>query len=231
MAPFVTLRPVWKHLHYLFRLTLYFVSHLYVCSLLLKFGWTPHTFGKWHPCHACHMEDHQHWAHITSSDHNRPQHKYPNHMINLAHEGVRYFTPSANAIPALSTSVLSYQRTVHIVTAFVRSYYRHELEWTREACARLFACTVLLTAASVNSFPLSLPLIFIIATLSQMQRYQYLFFHQAILARKYVPVCVCLCNHKLYCLFSLTGSVLFCQSVSSVAAMTKVMIQQETVSV
>lgn len=68
----------------------------------------------------------------------------------------------------------------------------NELE---KALPRLFACTVVLTAVSVNSFPLSLPLIFIIATLSQTQRYQYLFFHQAILARNYVlaRVCVCVC--------------------------------------
>lgn len=66
-----------------------------------------------------------------------------------------------------------------------------------------------------------------------MPRYQYLFFHQAILARKYMPVCVCvsLCNHRLYCLSFLNGSALTCQSVRGVAAEMKVMIQQETVSV
>jgi len=80
---------------------------------------------------------------------------------------------------------------IHIVTAFVRSYNLHELCWTGEACPGLFACTFVLTAVSVNSFPLSLPLIFIIATFSQLLKHQYLFFHEGVLERKQVPVCVC----------------------------------------
>lgn len=122
-----------------------------------------------------------------------------------------------NSVPSCHCS-----RNIHIVTAFVRSYYLHELQRTGEACPGLFAYTVVLTAAPVTSFPLSLPLIFIIATLSQSQRYQY--FPSGYSSKK-VRACVhvfCV-TQKLYCVFSLTGS--------GVAAERKVMIQQENTSV